>query len=138
MRRKIIETGMHFTAADTFEAFYKLEALRAQTRLVWGQADILFLPTTPTIYTLAEVECDPIQLNSNLGIYTNFVNFLDLAAVAVPSGFRSNGTPIGASLIAPAFSEGLLTALSREFHASARLPLGATGAKLPPHHKAAV
>jgi allophanate hydrolase len=131
--RKIIETGMHYSAADTFAAFYKLEALRAQTRPVWDEADILFLPTTPTIYTLAEVDSDPIQLNSNLGIYTNFVNFLDLCAVAVPSGLRSNGAPVGAMLIAPAFSEGMLSAFAGEFHARARLPMGATATKLPPH-----
>jgi allophanate hydrolase len=129
--RKIIEAGMHYSAADTFEAFYKLEALRVQTRPVWDKADILFLPTTPTMYTLAEVESQPIQLNSNLGIYTNFVNFLDLSAVAVPSGLRANGTPIGATLIAPAFSEGMLTALAAEFHARAQLPMGATGMNLP-------
>lgn len=123
--RKIIETGVPYSAADTFEAFYKLESLRAQTRPVWDRADILYLPSTPTIYTIAQVESDPIRLNSNLGIYTNFVNFLDLSAIAVPSGFRRNGTPIGATLIAPAFSEGMLAALAAEFHARAGLPMGA-------------
>jgi allophanate hydrolase len=129
--RQIIETGMHYSAADTFEAFYKLEGLRAQTRPVWDKADILFLPTTPTIYTLAEVESDPIRLNSNLGIYTNFVNFLDLSAIAVPSGLRANGTPVGATSIARGLSEGMLSGLAAEFHARGQLPMGATGVNLP-------
>jgi len=129
--RKIIETGMPYSAADTFEAFHKLESLRAQTRPVWARADILYLPTTPTIYTIAEVESDPIRLNSNLGIYTNFVNFLDLSAITVPSGFRRNGTPIGAMLIAPAFSEGMLAAFAAELHARAGLPMGAVERSCP-------
>jgi allophanate hydrolase len=134
--RKIIENGMRYSAADAFTAFYRLEALRAQTRGIWEQADILAVPTSPTAYTVAEVEADPIQLNANLGYYTNFVNFLDLSAIAVPSGFRpagsaKGGTPVGLTLIAPPFGEALLTALGADFHARSGVTLGATGAKLP-------
>jgi allophanate hydrolase len=134
--RKIIETGMRYSAADAFQAFYKLEALRAQTRGVWESADILVVPTSPTTYTVAEVEADPIRLNANLGYYTNFVNFLDLCAIAVPSGFRpagsaKAGTPLGATLVAPPFGEGLLAALGAEFHARAGVTMGATGIALP-------
>ena len=40
----------------------------------------------PRLYTVAEVEADPVTLNSRLGTYTNFVNLLDLCAFAVPAG----------------------------------------------------
>jgi allophanate hydrolase len=134
--RKIIEGGIRFTAIDAFEGAYRLEALRAATRPVWNDADILVVPTSGTIYTVAEVEADPIRLNANLGHYTNFVNFLDLAAIAVPAGFRpaggpKGGTPLGVTLIAPAFSEGLLTAFGAELHARAGVSMGATGVPLP-------
>ena len=129
--RKICEGGLKYSAAATFEGFYRLEELRAVTRAVWETADVIFVPTSGTIYTVAQVEADPIKLNANLGYYTNFVNFLDLSAIAVPSGFRGNGTPMGGTLIAPALAEGLLTAFGAELHAAANLPMGATGARLP-------
>ena len=71
------------------------------------------LPTTGTIYTHEAVAADPVRLNTNLGYYTNFVNLLDLAAVAVPAGFRSNGLPFGISLIGPAFTDEALLASGR-------------------------
>ena len=134
--RKIIEGGDRYSGLDAFRGLYTLEELRAATTPVWDMADILYVPTTGTIYTVAEVEADPIRLNANLGFYTNFVNFLDLSAIAVPSGFRpaggaKAGTPTGATFIAPAFREGMLTALGAEFHARTGLTLGATGAALP-------
>jgi allophanate hydrolase len=83
--------------------------LERQAAREWAKMDILLLPTTGTIYTLEEIDADPIALNFNLGLYTHFVNLMDLAAIAVPAGFRPNGLPFGVSLIGPAFSdEGLL------------------------------
>jgi len=99
---KIIMGGKHFSAADTFRAMYQLEGLRARTAETWASIDVMVLPTTGTIYKIADVEADPVTLNTNLGYYTNFVNLLDLAALAIPAGFRPNGLPFGVSLIAPA------------------------------------
>ena len=79
--------------------------------------DVLLTPTTGTIYTIEQVEADPTALNTNLGYYTNFVNLLDLAALALPSPFRRNGLPSGVTLIAPALADGLLLALGTEYHA---------------------
>jgi allophanate hydrolase len=134
--RKIIAGGDGYSGLDAFRGLYKLAELRAATRPVWDVADILYVPTTGTIYTVAEVEADPIRLNANLGFYTNFVNFLDLSAIAVPSGTRpaggpKAGTPIGVTFIAPTLREGLLTALGAEYHARSGPALGATGAHLP-------
>jgi allophanate hydrolase len=76
--------------------------------------DVLLLPTTGTTYTIAQVEADPVRLNTNLGYYTNFVNLLDLAALAIPAGFRPNGLPFGVTLIGPAQSDrSLLTLAAR-------------------------
>jgi allophanate hydrolase len=81
----------------------------------WENIDVLFLPTTGTIYTHEQVAADPVRLNTNLGYYTNFVNLLDLAAVAVPMGDR----PFGVSLIGPAFSDEALLALAARFESDA-------------------
>ena len=77
--------------------------------------DVLVLPTTGTIYKTTAVEADPFRLNTNLGLYTTFVNLLDLTAVAAPAGFRKNGLPFGISLIAPAFAEHALLAATARF-----------------------
>lgn len=122
--RKIIEGATRFSAVEQFKAEYRLAELRRAAAERWNGMDVLLLPTTGAIYTIAEVEADPIQLNTNLGYYTNFVNLLDLAAMAVPAGFRPNGLPFGVTLMAPAFhDEGLLALASRwENQATAEYP----------------
>ena len=89
-------------AVDAFAAFYKLEELRRVARS-WCSAaiDALLLPTAPTAYTVEQVLADPIQLNSRLGTYTNFVNLLDLCGLAVPAAMRPDGMPFGVTLLAP-------------------------------------
>lgn len=124
--RSIISGGGRFTAVDTFRAMYRLAELRRAAEAEWARMDVLLLPTTPTIYTRAEVEADPVRLNSNLGYYTNFVNLLDLSAVAVPAGFRGNGLPAGVTLIAPAFTDEALLAMASTLHRTQALPAGTT------------
>jgi len=114
--REIILGARKYSAVDTFEAEYRLGELRRATEPEWQRMDVLVLPTTGTIYTHEQITADPIRLNTNLGYYTNFVNLLDLAAVAVPAGFRSNGLPFGISFIGPAFSDEALVALADRYH----------------------
>jgi allophanate hydrolase len=73
------------------------------------------LPSAGTIYTIERLLADPIQLNTNLGRYTNFMNLLDLCGLAVPSGFRSDQIPFGVTFFAQAWAERLLFKLAREF-----------------------
>lgn len=91
---------------------YALEALRRTTAQTWQHVDVLLLPTAPRAFTHAEIAAAPIERNSELGTYTNFVNLLDLAAVAVPAGMRPDGLPFGVSLIAPAFTDAALLLLA--------------------------
>ena len=103
--RDIIAGAGRYSAVDTFNASYQLMAARRRTEATWLDVDLLALPTTGTIYKIADVERDPVALNTNLGYYTNFVNLLDLAALAIPAGLRPNGLPFGISLIGPAMSD---------------------------------
>lgn len=119
--REIIAGAQKFSAADTFEGMYKLEALRGEAALVWGKIDCLVTPTAGTIYRIAEMEADPIKLNANLGYYTNFMNLLDCAAVAVPAGFQQDGLPFGITLAAPAHQDLPLLHLAAHF-CNAELP----------------
>jgi allophanate hydrolase len=117
--RAILESGRSYTAADAFRAQHRLASLRRETEQVWAAADVLAVPGAPTIYRIAEVDANPVELNSRLGVYTNFVNLLDLAAITVPAGFRPDGLPFGLTLIGPAFSDRSLAALGGKFHGEA-------------------
>ncbi len=133
--RTIIEGGKAKTAADAFAASYRLKALKRVCDAVWKDVDCLLTPTAGTIYRIADMQADPIRLNSNLGHYTNFMNLLDYAAVAVPAGFQASGDaqglPWGVTLAAPAFKDVPLLRLADRFHrAQAALSLGATTATL--------
>ena len=79
---------------DAFRGEYALRALRQEAEQQWNKMDVLALPTTGTIFTHEQVATEPVKRNSDLGYYTNFVNLMDLAAVAVPAGVRSSGLPL--------------------------------------------
>ncbi len=112
---KIILGARKYSAVDTFRAQYKLAELRRTTEGQWARMDCLLLPTTPTIFTHAQIAEDPIGRNTQLGYYTNFVNLLDLSALAVPAGRRANGLPFGVTLVAPAMAEPALLATASRF-----------------------
>jgi allophanate hydrolase len=130
--REIILGAKKYSAVDAFEGSYRLAALARRNEAEWQRMDALLVPTAGTIYRIAEVLADPIRLNSNLGLYTNFTNLLDLAAVAVPAGFRADGLPFGVTLIGGAFRDGALAALAGRLHRGlSDAVIGATGWKLP-------
>ena len=132
MTREIIMGGARASAVNAFAAFYKLEDLRRVRDHIFRQIDVLLVPTMPTAYTVAQALADPIGLNSRLGTYTNFVNLLDLAGLALPASMKPDGTPFGVTLLASGAHDALLASLGREFHANTGLPLGATGQAQPP------
>jgi allophanate hydrolase len=113
--RAIVQGGLAVTGVETFNGLYALEAHRRAAEPIWDAVEVLLLPTAPTIYLLKEVQAEPIALNANLGLYTNFVNLLDMSALAVPAGFRANGTGFGVTLIGPAFADRALLALAERY-----------------------
>jgi allophanate hydrolase len=113
--RAIIAAGAATTGEQVFRGQYELRALARRAQLLWSDVAVLVLPTTPTIYRVSEVLAEPVALNSNLGLYTNFVNLLDMSAVAVPAGFRANQTGFGITLIGKAFMDGALLRLAQRY-----------------------
>ncbi|HYH43671.1 MAG TPA: allophanate hydrolase, partial [Burkholderiales bacterium] len=128
---KIIAGADRYSAVDAFEGQYRLEALRRECAQTWTRMDVLMVPTSGTIYRLDEVAAEPVQTNSNLGHYTNFVNLLDLAAIAVPAAFREDGLPSGVTFIAPALQDATLAEFGARFHRAVATRLGATAFTLP-------
>src|SRR5277367_6275492 len=99
--REITIAGSRLSAADTFAALYRLQALRRTAEHAFADIEALVLPTAPTVYSTAQVLANPIELNSRLGTYTNFVNLLDLCGLALPSSIRPDDIPFGITLLAP-------------------------------------
>lgn len=122
--RAIIERGRHHSAADLFEAMVRVGQWRQAAHALFSTIDVLVVPTAPNHPTIATALDDPFETNNRLGLYTNFVNLMDLAAVAVPASIRPDGLPFGITLIGPAGSEMRLLDLAQRFHATSGLTLG--------------
>lgn len=129
--REITMKGTTIDAADTFGAFYRLEAMRRVGERAFAAFDVMAVPTAPSAYTVDEVLKNPVELNSRNGTYTNFVNLLDMCGLAVPSSIRDDGIPFGITLLAPAGEDALLASIGRSFHKDAGLTLGALGVAAP-------
>jgi allophanate hydrolase len=114
--RAIITPGANIKAIDSFAAFYRLAQLRRAADDIFKCTDALILPTAPSVYTCEQVLADPIRLNTRLGIYTNFVNLLDLCCTAVPAALHEDGTPFGITFIAPGGQDALAASLAMAFH----------------------
>ncbi len=113
--RGIIEGGFQQGAVDTFKSWYRLRELQDAVVPVWEGIDVLLTPTVPAHYSVEEVEADPVATNSHLGLYTNWMNLLDLCAVAIPAGWTDNGLPFGITLQSPALHDEYLMDLAEEF-----------------------
>ena len=129
--RTIIARARDYDARATFEADYRLMNLRRAAESIWQACDALLLPTAPTHYTIDAVLADPIATNSRLGRYTNFVNLLDLAAVAVPAGLGESGLPVGVTLLAPAHADRFLLSVSAHLHGALNTTCGRAIAHVP-------
>jgi allophanate hydrolase len=130
--RSIIGKGRSYDAADVYAAQTRLRALGQQADAMWDGIDVLLVPTAPTHYTVAQMLADPVALNRNLGAYTNFVNLLDYAALAVPSEMRPDGLPFGITLVGPCASDWQLAELGQRYHHATGLLQGALQTPLPP------
>ncbi len=129
----VVGHARQLTAVDYFDGAYKLAAFKRQAEQMFQEIDALLLPTVGTHYSLAEVAAEPVLRNSDNGVYTNFVNLLDLSAIAFPAGFTHQGLPFGVTLIADAmvdshlfkWAQTYLTAMTQEPR-----QLGATGVSM--------
>lgn len=119
------------TAVEAFKAMYELQSLKVKCDVILSALDAVVIPTAGTIYTIEELLEDPITLNSNIGHYTNFVNLLDYAAIALPAGIQESGLPFGISLFGPTWSDRKLLSMGAQWQQALGLTLGATDSELP-------
>lgn len=112
----IIAGAKSLSAADAYRGSYALQKAQKLTASLWQEVDCMVTPTTPTHYSIEQVQQEPIKLNSKLGTYTNFMNLLDYAAIAMPTGFKDDELPAGLTLFAPAGTDRLLMQLADKLH----------------------
>jgi len=130
--RSIIVQGREPRATDLFQAEYRLAALQQQCAAQMAGLDCLLTPTAGRLFTITELLAEPVLYNSQLGYYTNFMNLLDMAAVAVPAAFTARGLPFGITLAGPAFADRALLSVAKRIRALLPLPLGALGIQVAP------
>jgi allophanate hydrolase len=123
--RGIMESADWFDADSVFSGRYKLEDLRARIAPMWDAVDALMVPTAVSCPTLAAVAAEPIKRNAELGLYTNFVNLLGLAALALPASVPAQGLPFGVTFIAPGGSDAALARWGLQWERSGPTVLGA-------------
>lgn len=108
----VIGRGRRYSAADLFAGEEALRRLRGECRRLLASVDVLAVPSVPRAVRLEDVDAGT---SSVLGTFTNFVNLLDLAAIAVPGGRRTDGVPAGLTLIGEDLSEETLLAAAAAF-----------------------
>ncbi|MCM1959174.1 allophanate hydrolase [Acinetobacter modestus] len=139
---EIIKNGEKYSAVDAYNAEYLKQDLARKIQQKLADFDALIVPTSPTIYTIEQLQQNPIEYNAHLGTYTNFTNLADLSALALPAGFRADHLPFGITLIAPAWHDAALVHFGKAWQNYLALKLGALDKTLPlssvtpisPHH----
>ena len=129
--REILSWGKEYSGADVFVAQYKLAGYRKFALRLFETADVMVTPTSPTTFTIKELEEKNIERNAIMGTYTNFVNLMEFCAIAVPNGFRPDGLAQGLMFIGPSASDSRILAFGSAYHRALGLPMGATGNPLP-------
>ncbi len=127
--RAVLAKAPNVDGVQTFRAQYRLQALKAQCDQLLAGLDCVLTPTIGRPVTLAELEAEPVLRNAELGYYTNFMNLLDYAAVAVPGGFMANGLPWGVTLFGRAFTDQYLLSLADALQALPGLATATTTAR---------
>ncbi len=127
----IIQGGKTLTATETFDGLYKMQDFKKAADSIVNSVDCLVIPTTSHHYTIEEMNKNPIELNSRLGYYTNFINLLDYSALAIPAGFTQQGLPFGITLFADAFADKILQSISEKYLHINNWGMGATGLAMP-------
>ncbi|MEM6464721.1 MAG: allophanate hydrolase, partial [Pseudomonadota bacterium] len=124
--RQIIGSADGMSAADAFRGFYRLADSKRAAQPILDGCDMLCVPTIPTLYTVSDLEADPVTPNNNFGTYTNFVNLLDMCGMAVPTAARSDGLPGSVTLLSVAGQDAEVASVARQFEMGCTRNMGAT------------
>lgn len=102
------------TAVSVFQAMHTLADYKCRVREILKDA-VLVMPTAGGTFTREQVRKDPIATNSQMGLYTNHCNLLDLCAVAVPENTVDRELPFGITMFGLAKNEDLILGMAEQF-----------------------
>jgi len=109
VKRRIM-LGTYVLSAGYYDAYY-LKALKVRNLIkmdfdkAFEKVNVILSPTSPTTaFKIGEKIDDPISMYLS-DIYTISVNLAGLPAISIPTGFSTNGLPIGSQLIGKILDE---------------------------------
>lgn len=114
------------TARKVFEAMHKLQEYRSKARQILKDA-VLIMPTAGGTFTRDEVRENPIATNSQMGLYTNHCNLLDMCAVAIPENRMDKELPFGITIFSLADQESLILGMAEQFLQTENMALAVCG-----------
>lgn len=114
------------TAVRMFEALHELQEYKMRAKQILKDA-VLIMPTAGGTFTREQVRKDPIATNSQMGLYTNHCNLLDLCAIAVPENTRDKKLPFGITIFTLAEREDLLLGMAEKFLQTETMTLAVCG-----------
>ena len=119
VKRRIM-LGTFALSSGYYDAYY-LKAQQARTLIkkdfedVFENYDVIIGPTTPTpAFKIGEKIDDPLTMYAN-DILTIPVNLAGVPGISVPSGFASNGLPLGLQIIGKHFDESTVYRVAHAF-----------------------
>ncbi len=118
VKRRIL-TGTYALSVGYYDAYYvKAQQIRRlianDFKRVFDEVDVLLTPTTPgPAFKAGDLTQDPVAMYQQ-DKFTVPVSLAGLPALSMPCGM-SDGLPLGAQLIGPAFREDLIVALARDY-----------------------
>ncbi len=126
--KTILKSGSksEHTAESLFKALHELQDYRMKTKRLLKDA-VLIMPTVGGTFTREEVRNNPIVTNSQMGLYTNHCNLLDLCAVSIPTKMKETKLPFGITIFGLADLEGLILGAAKAFLDSETMKVAVCG-----------
>ena len=93
--RPRIRAGAAISSREYLQALAERERLKAEFGEAIAQVDAVLAPVTLT----PALRLEAVDQNTTPAVFTRWGNFLDLCALAVPSGFSGSGLPLSLQIV---------------------------------------
>lgn len=112
VKRRIMMGNYMLNSSNYEQYYYKARQLQTLIRHSYADAyakcDLILTPTTPTPTVKFGEKSEDMTYGFPSDIFTVAVNVSGNTAISLPSGFSSEGRPLGIQLVAPSLGEDLM------------------------------
>ena len=112
--RPRVRAGAAISSKDYLVALAERERMKISFSHAMADVDALLTPTAMT----AAVPIAAIDQSTTPAMFTRWVNFLDLCAMAVPNGFTASGLPLSLQIVCRAYEEPLALRIGYAYQAA--------------------